>query len=343
MNGLALRSPLRSASLCSGGGGLDLGLRDACGVEPVVYVERDAYAAACLVARMEEASVAPAPIWDDLATFDGHPWRGVVDLVAGGTPCQDLSVAGKRAGLDGERSGLFWEFCRIVREAQPAWLFWENVGGAVGTLPRVLEEFAGCGYVGAWAVVRASDVGAPHGRARVFVLGYSPSAGLEGPAGGRVQPLVAPAGRGAMADANRVRQLQPQGGEHLQRGRASHGGATMAHANGLGREGERIRERGRDMAPRAQDSRPTEWPPARDAADGWARVLAVRPDLAPALPGVRGVAHGLAGRMGSPLRADQLRLLGNGVVPAQAAHAFRGLYPVVCRQVVEAPLPSGRT
>lgn len=88
-------------SLCSGAGGLDLGLAIACpGYRAVGYVERETYAAAILVARMEDATLDPAPVWDDLATFDGRPWRGAVDVVTAGYPCQPFSVAGKRKGSD---------------------------------------------------------------------------------------------------------------------------------------------------------------------------------------------------------------------------------------------------
>lgn len=84
-------------SLCSGAGGLDLGLHLALsGYRTVGHVERDAYAAAILVARMEDAALDCAPVWDDVATFDGRPWRGAVDIVTAGYPCQPFSVAGTR-------------------------------------------------------------------------------------------------------------------------------------------------------------------------------------------------------------------------------------------------------
>lgn len=159
-------------SLFSGGAGLDLGIHRAVrNARTVVFVEREAYACEVLAARMEEGSLAPAPVWTDVTTFDGRPWRGIVDCVAGGSPCQDLSVAGKRAGLDGERSGLFWHFVRIVEEIRPGFVFWENVGGAASSLPRVFGAFEALGYSGAAVKLRASDVGASHQRARIFLLG----------------------------------------------------------------------------------------------------------------------------------------------------------------------------
>jgi DNA (cytosine-5)-methyltransferase 1 len=156
-------------------------------VEPVVHVEREAHAAAVLVARMAEAAIPPAPVWDDITTFDAREWRGIVDLVAGGTPCQDLSVAGKRAGLDGARSRLFFEHVRIAVECEAPFFFWENVAGATRALPAVCAYLEERGYRGAWTVVRASDVGAPHQRARVFLLAYSESFG-------RLQGRAEPAG-----------------------------------------------------------------------------------------------------------------------------------------------------
>ena len=111
MNDLALPAPgcdsgaddtcLFGLSLCSGAGGIDLGLTLALpGYRAVGHVERETYAAATLVARMEDAALDHAPLWDDIATFDGKPWRGAVDIVSAGYPCQPFSVAGKRRGAD---------------------------------------------------------------------------------------------------------------------------------------------------------------------------------------------------------------------------------------------------
>lgn len=121
----------RYISLFSGVGGLDLAVKLALPESSCIcYVEGEIPAAERLAARMQESSLDNAPIWSDVRTFDGFPWRGKVDGIIGGFPCQDLSVAGKRAGInDGERSGLWWEFLRIIREVQPSWVFIENVPG----------------------------------------------------------------------------------------------------------------------------------------------------------------------------------------------------------------------
>ena len=295
--------PPTCLSLFSGGGGLDLGLHSL-GFRTVCYVEREAYAASCLVARMEEAALDSAPIWSDVGTFDGRPWRGVVDCVTGGSPCQDLSVAGKRAGLDGERSGLFWEFVRIVREVQPALVSWENVGGATSALPRVCEAFEAEGYAGAVVKVRASDVGAPHQRARVFLLAYRDGDGLA---------LLRGLG---LLDGERA----------AQRDDADGCGEGLGHASGCGVEGGRSGRVGIASAS-AEETLPRcaghEFPPTRGDAEGWADYLA-RGGPAPAQPRICRGVDGVASWVESAW-ADRLRLLGNGVVPQQAAAAFRFL------------------
>jgi len=161
-------------SLCSGVGGLDAGLRLALGdgVRTVCYVERDAYAAAVLVARMEDSSLDRAPVWDDLLTFDGSEWRGSVDLIVAGFPCQPWSVAGSRRGTDDAR-WIWPDIARIIGEVGPTYVFLENVPGLVsgGGLGEVLGSLASLGFDAVWESVRASDAGAPHRRERVFILG----------------------------------------------------------------------------------------------------------------------------------------------------------------------------
>lgn len=112
-------------SLCAGAGGLDLGLAIACPrYRTVGYVERDAFAASIIVARMEDAALDHAPLWDDIASFDGRPWRGAVDIVTAGYPCQPFSVAGKRRGADDPRH-LWPHVARIIDEVEPPFVFLE--------------------------------------------------------------------------------------------------------------------------------------------------------------------------------------------------------------------------
>jgi DNA (cytosine-5)-methyltransferase 1 len=180
---------LHTLEICSGVGMLGEGLRAGLqymGVETrtVCHIEREAYAAAVLAARMEEGAMDPAPVWSDLLTFDAAAWRGAVDCIVAGFPCQDLSLAGKRAGLDGKRSGLFFDILDIADACGARYLFLENVAGiasatasvvdeAEGPLEeraasRVMGELADRGWDAEWITLSASDVGASHGRARWF-------------------------------------------------------------------------------------------------------------------------------------------------------------------------------
>jgi DNA (cytosine-5)-methyltransferase 1 len=160
---------LRSIELCAGYGGFSLGLRYH-DVRTVAYVERDSYAAATLVARMEESRLDQAPIWDDLCTFDGAAWRGRVDLITAGFPCQPFSTAGLQRGLDDER-WIWPDIARIIADVQPRYVFLENVTGLIRAgLAHVLTDLAGLGFNAEWGVLSAAAVGAPHRRQRVWIL-----------------------------------------------------------------------------------------------------------------------------------------------------------------------------
>ena len=159
-------------ALCAGYGGLEIGIeRVFPSIRTVCYVEGEAYAASHLVKKMEEGRLHHAPIWNDLRTFDGQPWRGKVDLIAGGFPCQPFSSAGKQLGDEDPRH--LWPFIkRIVGKVRPAFLFFENVPGVIRwILPSILLDLAELGYNASWGVVAASEVGAPHRRKRWFLFG----------------------------------------------------------------------------------------------------------------------------------------------------------------------------
>lgn len=159
---------MRFGSLFAGIGGFDLGFERA-GMAPAFQVEIDAKCRAVLSARFPGV-----PQYTDVKEFDGtvHP----VDVLCGGFPCQDLSVAGRRAGLGGARSGLFFEVARILDEAQPEWVVLENVPGLLSSqrgrdMGVVLGTLADLGYVGAWRVLDAQYFGVAQRRRRVFLVG----------------------------------------------------------------------------------------------------------------------------------------------------------------------------
>ena len=161
MNELALFAGAGGGML----GGKILGWRTICAVE------YDKYAASVLVARQNDGCLEPFPIWDDVRTFDGRPWRGRVDVVSGGFPCQDISCAGTGAGLDGERSGLWEEMARIIREVRPRYVFVENSPMLTSRgLHRVLGDLAEMGFDAEWGVLGADDVGANHIRKRIWIV-----------------------------------------------------------------------------------------------------------------------------------------------------------------------------
>ena len=334
MNGLAL---------FAGIGGLELGLHRAiAGYRTICNVERDAYAAATLVARMEEEKLGPAPIWDDVSTFDGKPWRGVVDLVSGGFPCQDISVAGAGAGLEGKRSGLWSEFARIaLRDIRSRYVFIENVSAlAVRGLDRVLADLAEGGYDAEWDLFRAEQVGAPHRRERLFILAERvPDPKRDGlrdePERGEGRAQAADRGHAEprnlgeeLADPFCERRRSQGDAEHAQRVEPDRGCESLGDAHRRRREAERVAEcAGQRSAPRNEPDRSDPngwigWPPGPNDAPGWERYLAAG-GPSPAFTSVRGSAD--APPAGMEFRADRLRCLGNGVVPQVAELAWRTL------------------
>lgn len=340
---------LHSIELCAGVGMLGEGARAAfefLGHEhrTVCYVEREAAAAAQLVCLMEAGALDPAPVWSDLLTFDGAAWRGCVDLLIAGFPCQDISIAGRRAGLDGKRSGLFFNILDIA-DACGAWgLVLENVSAiatatatavdeAEGALDeraaaRVVGELADRGWDAEWITIPASDVGASHGRARWFCFAWRAvdNAGCVQRRAGHEQsgPTTAEAGG------------------HQSHDGAADRGCDVAHPSQPRLPNTQQREPGGArrwieggavaelcaaplFAPGPAD---TIWRHFIGASRVGAWERAVTDDEAGACPwapatkpGVRMLADGLA-IVVDESRAHQLRQAGNGVVPLQAAVAL---------------------
>lgn len=162
---------LNGLAVCAGFGGLEGGLeRSLPEYRTICYVEGEAYAASVLAQKMEKGTVRPAPVWSNVITFEGKPWREKVDIISGGFPCQPHSQAGKLLGKDDPRN-LWPSIVRIIGEVRPRFLFLENVANINNTYAKeIVGDLAQMGFDAAWCVVRASDVGAPHRRARWFLL-----------------------------------------------------------------------------------------------------------------------------------------------------------------------------
>ena len=260
---------LTIGSLFSGIGGLELGLEWA-GLGPVLWqVEREPFCRAVLAKHWPDAER-----FDDVRTVGAHNLARV-DLICGGFPCQDISFAGKGAGLAGERSGLWFEFARIVGELRPRFVVVENVSALLSRgMGDVLGTLASRGYDATWATIRAADVGAPHLRDRVFLVGHAhgeskSTRAIDGEASG-VQGVVADAERHELASVL----------EHV--GSRALGEAPCA-------------EGGRRHLPPI----PTE---SGSAAGNGGEWFATEPDVGRVADGV-------------PARVDRLRALGNAVVP----------------------------
>jgi DNA (cytosine-5)-methyltransferase 1 len=160
---------LNELALFAGAGGGILG-GHLLGWRTVCAVEWEQYPASVLCARQNDGLLPPFPIWDDVQTFDGKPWRGIVDVVSGGFPCQDISIAGNGDGLEGERSGMWREMARIIHEVRPRYVFVENSPMLTSRgLGGVLGDLASMGFNAKWGVLGANDIGANHQRQRIWI------------------------------------------------------------------------------------------------------------------------------------------------------------------------------
>lgn len=294
---------MNELALFAGAGGGILG-GHLLGWRTVCAVEWEPYAASVLAQRQNDGLLPPFPIWDDVQTFDGKPWRGIVDVVSGGFPCQDISVAGKGAGISGERSGMWSHMARIIGEVRPRFAFVENSPALITRgLGVVLSDLAALGYDCKWTVLGAADVGAPHQRDRFWLVANASGGRCSQPQGGEVEQqgrteVVGASAIATMAHSNSLRQLQPQGCKPDERGRPGHSSDEVSDTN----------------CPRRKQSQNEANPSAssresRDAigGNGW---WLTEPD-------VGRVAHGVAARV------DRLKAIGNGQVPLCAAEAWR--------------------
>lgn len=284
----------------------------------VCAVEIEPYCRKVLLQRQRDGILPKFPIWDDVRTFDGKPWRGKVDIICGGFPCQDISCAGKGAGIDGERSGLWSEFARIISEVRPRYAFVENSPMlAVRGLGRVLGDLSEIGYDAEWCVMGADDCGAPHRRKRMWILANSRYGCRERNLrikGERLceqnaetfgipdaDSIVRPSEiSNTVANANSVRKLQSQGPVEKFGRRTCYGGENMDNSK-MSRQQSRTLGQGQVQSWRSC----TWWD--RDPAD---QDGAFESQLGR-------VADGVANRV------DRLKAIGNGQVPLVAATAFK--------------------
>jgi DNA (cytosine-5)-methyltransferase 1 len=273
--------PLNELALFAGAGGGILGSR-LLAWRTICAVERDAYARDVLVARQNDGSLEPFPIWDDIQTFDGGLWRGRVDVVSGGFPCQDISVAGSGEGIDGGKSGLWGEMARVICEVEPQHVFVENSPAlTVRGLGRVLGDLAEMGYDARWGVLGAVHAGAPHKRDRIWIVANANRAGLQD----------------GWAESDRSMARSDEGGQassnNLSAFEEPSCGSLLADTD----------------LPRCEEQRSA-------ITDGEEYETAKRGGWWAAEPDVGRMAHGVAARV------DRLRCLGNGQVPRVAALAW---------------------
>jgi len=295
---------MNELALFAGAGGGILG-GHLLGWNCVCAVEYDRYARSVLMARQNDGCLPPFPIWDDVRTFDGRPWRGRIDVVSGGFPCQDISAAGKGKGITGERSGLWSEMARIVGEVRPRFVWVENSPLLVRRgLGLVLYDLAKMGFSARWGVVGARHAGAPHRRDRIWLLGRDTDCGNVDKKPKVQENDIADAGgiRGGMADAHGAGcEAQRVGAERTGKsGQASVCGNAidLSDATGfrLSTETKIGTMEGRRSGVTGYGNRTKVWD--SDTGNWWS----AEPDLGR-------VAHGVAARV------DRLRCIGNGQVP----------------------------
>jgi len=286
-------------SLFSGIGGIDLGLERA-GMECKWQVEIDPYASKVLEKH-----------WPNVRRYSdvkecGESNLDPVDLICGGFPCQDISYAGKGAGITGERSGLWKEFYRIICELRPRYVLVENVPALLRRgLNVVLGDLASCGYNAEWEGLPAAAFGAPHRRDRIFVVAHANQRRLEGP-----------------------NSFRRNGGDAIWQGSAGMGAKNMAYPKS--EYGERAKSKGDQGGKSQRETRngsgdmaniESGQPGLTEARDGWqssdGRGKEINESQWAIEPNVGRVANGV------PSRVDRLKCLGNAVVPQVAEYIGR--------------------
>jgi DNA (cytosine-5)-methyltransferase 1 len=309
---------MNELALFAGAGGGILGGK-LLGWKTVCAVEWDGYARDVLLARQNDGSLEVFPIWDDVQSFDGYAWRGRVDVVSGGFPCQDISAAGKGAGINGERSGMWGHMARIIGEVRPRFVFVENSPMLTSRgLGRVLGDLASMGYDARWGVLGAVHAGAPHRRDRIWIVGNLADSsqllcdGFKNQSGvGMVRQSIPEFGNGSraqdVADAGHLRGRNWPESSKAQSATAAGCSKIVGDSKRSGLEGANSLACACKSARQCGEIAPT---PETDVS-GVPRTAWWKAE-----PEVGRVADGVAARV------DRLRCLGNGQVPAVAALAW---------------------
>lgn len=306
---------INGLDLFSGIGGIGLALGE--WVRTVAYCEQDRYAQGVLLSRMQSGDIDKAPIWDDVKTLRGNMLPGI-DIIFGGFPCQDISTAGAGKGLDGERSGLFFEISRLVSEIRPNFVFLENVAAiTVRGLDRVTMELTSLGYDCRWTVVSAASVGANHRRERWFLLAYAKSerrsigrktGNILKEDGGSDRPMRSELGSSSEQPEN----MAHAGSKRLQSGGG--GGRYETQISKPECSSEVLADANSAISGRLRSGEKSEL-----AKPGSSGKSIFKSDWWTVEPNMGRVVNGL------PQRVDRIRCLGNSVVPLQVKTAFKKL------------------
>lgn len=278
---------LDGLDLFSGIGGISYALRQ--WIKPVAYCELEPYCQAVLLSRMADGLLASAPIWDDIRTLEARCLPRAIDIVYGGFPCQDISVAGHGKGLEGKRSGLFFDIVRLCSEIKPRFIFLENVP-AVTTRGgiEVVRTITAMGYDCRWCIISAASVGALHRRERWFLLAHANHNGSPTNQKGRRVRKESPEGK-QCEPAQMFEQVKRAGG-----------------LSGDVADSERERLEGWKNAGESQIPELRDYCPTRDAG-AWREIVS----------SMGKCTNGISDHV------DRLKSLGNSVVPQQVKEAFQ--------------------
>lgn len=315
-------------SICSGYGGVERGLeRVFREINILAHVEIEAFAIANLVNKMETGQMVPTPVWTDIKTFRAGLFRGNVDILTGGYPCQPFSIAGKRLGTKDPRH--LWPYIReTIKACEPRLVFLENVEGHLSRgVVQVLSDLEKMAYIPKCGVFSAAEVGAPHQRKRVFILAYSENANRWPAKEGLYNETVRESGTRRIGAAgftlantrnpelNRI----PESEERREDRAAWNSSFELADTGCIGSKqpwAEQPAQPNRDAEkwPSRPGEPQHEWEEPRTVADtNQYEQSETQSQLGGAVDGTTD-------------RVDRLRLLGNGVVPQTAEKAFRTLY-----------------